>query len=71
MKYNAYLCTQNIKKKIMDINKKIKTKKDVIQFFKEKMADKQAWIDCVREGRPLSELKSRGMEVAKLNTILK
>lgn len=55
----------------MDINKKIKTKKDVIQFFKEKMADKQAWIDCVREGRPLSELKSRGMEVAKLNTILK
>lgn len=55
----------------MDMNKKIKTKKDVIQFFKEKMADKQAWIDCVRSGRPLSELKSRGMEVAKLNTILK
>ena len=55
----------------MDMNKKIKTKKDVIQFFKEKMADKQAWIDCVRAGRPLSELKRRGMEVAKLNTILK
>lgn len=55
----------------MNFYNKFKTKEDAILFFKKKMADKQAWVDYVRSGRPLSELKNHGVEVAKLDTILK
>ncbi len=53
------------------VNKKsIKTKEDVKQLFKKMIDDKNAWIECVREGRPVSELGERGIKIAKLDDVL-
>ena len=32
--------------------------------------DKQAVADCIRAGRPLSDLKNRGIKIAKLTDVL-
>ncbi len=48
----------------------IKNKKDVKKFFQKLMDDKAAWIDCVCNGRSVTELEARGMKVAKLSDVL-
>lgn len=50
--------------------KTIKTKEDVRQLFKKIIDDKNAWIDCVRSGRSVTELEPRGIKTAKLNDVL-
>lgn len=50
--------------------KTIKTKEDVKQLFKKIIDDKNAWIECVRAGRPVSELEERGIKTAKLGDVL-
>lgn len=50
--------------------KAIKTKEDVKQLFKKIIDDKNAWIECVRAGRPVSELEKRGIKIAKLGDVL-
>lgn len=53
------------------INKKtIKTKEDVEQLFKRIIDDKNAWIECVRAGRSVSELEKQGIKTAKLGDVL-
>ena len=32
--------------------------------------DKNAWIECVRSGRSVSELEQRGIKTVKLNQVL-
>lgn len=50
--------------------KTIRTKEDVKQLFKKMIDDKNAWIECVRAGRPVSELEKRGIKIVKLNKVL-
>ena len=50
--------------------KTIKTKEDVKQLFKKIIDDKNAWIECVREGRSVSELEQKGIKTAKLGDVL-
>ena len=50
--------------------KTIKTKEDVKQLFKKIIEDKNAWIECVRAGRSVSELEQRGIKTAKLGDVL-
>ena len=52
------------------IDQKIRTKEDVKQLFKKMIDDKNAWIECVRAGRPVSELEKRGIKIVKLNKVL-
>ena len=52
------------------IDQKIRTKEDVKQLFKKMIDDKNAWIECVRAGRPVSELVKRGIKVVKLDNVL-
>lgn len=52
------------------VKKTIRTKEDVRQFFQKMIDDKKAWTECVRAGRPVSELKQQGIRVAKLNDVL-
>ena len=52
------------------IDQKIRTKEDVRQLFKKMIDDKNAWIECVRAGRPVSELGKRGIKVVKLDKVL-
>lgn len=48
----------------------IKTKKDVKRFFQKMMNDKHTCIKYMCERRPLSELKSSGIKVAKISEVL-
>lgn len=48
----------------------IKTKDDIKKFFRRMIEDKQAVVDCIRTGRPLSDLKDRGIKIAKLTDVL-
>lgn len=48
----------------------IKTKDDIKKFFRRMIEDKQAVADCIRAGRPLSDLKDRGIKIAKLTDVL-
>ena len=50
--------------------KTIRTKEDVKQSFKKMIDDKNAWIECVRAGRPVSELEKRGIKIVKLDKVL-
>ena len=52
------------------IDQKIRTKEDVKQLFKKMIDDKNAWIECVRAGRPVSELEKRGIKIVKLDKVL-
>ena len=45
-------------------------KQDVKKFLQQFVDKKQACTDCVCEGRPVSELASRGIKVAKLSEVL-
>lgn len=53
-----------------NIAEEIKTKDDIKKFFRRMIEDKQAVVDCIRVGRPLSDLKDRGIKIAKLTDIL-
>lgn len=48
----------------------IKTKEDVKRFFQKMMNDKRTCIEYMCERRPLSELKSSGIKVAKISEVL-
>ena len=48
----------------------IKTKDDIKKFFRRMIEDKQGVADCIRAGRPLSDLKDRGIRMAKLTDVL-
>lgn len=48
----------------------IKTKDDIKKFFRRMIEDKQAVADCIRTGCPLSDLKDRGIKIAKLTDVL-
>ena len=50
--------------------KTIRTKEDVRQLFKKMIDEKNAWIECVRAGRPVSELEKRGIKIVKLDKVL-
>ena len=50
--------------------KTIRTKEDVKQLFKKMIDYKNAWIECVRAGRPVSELEKRGIKIVKLDKVL-
>ena len=56
----------------MNTNEKkvIKTKEDVKQLFKKMIDDKNAWIECIRAGRSVSELEQRGIKIAKFGDVL-
>ena len=53
-----------------NIAEEIKTKDDIKKFFRRMIEDKQAVVDCIRAGRPLSNLKDRGIKIAKLTDVL-
>lgn len=53
-----------------NIAEEIKTKDDIKKFFRRMIEDKQAVVDCIRVGRPLSDLKDRGIKIAKLTDVL-
>ena len=48
----------------------IKTKDDLKKAFRRMIEDKQAVANCIREGRSLSELRERGIKIAKLTDVL-
>ena len=49
----------------------IKTKQDVKRFLMQFIERRKAWEECVRAGRPVSELKSEGIKIAKLSEVLR
>ena len=53
-----------------NIAEEIKTKDDIKKFFRRMIEDKRAVADCIRAGRPLSDLKNRGIKIAKLTDVL-
>lgn len=53
-----------------NIAEEIKTKDDIKKFFRRMIEDKQAVAGCIRAGRPLSDLKDRGIKIAKLTDVL-
>ena len=53
-----------------NIAEEIKTKDDIKKFFRRMIEDKQAVADFSRAGRPLSDLKDRGIKIAKLTDVL-
>ena len=54
----------------MNTNEKkvIKTKEDVKQLFKKMIDDKNAWIECIRAGRSVSELDKEVLKYLSLVT---
>ncbi len=42
------------------------SKTSVVAAVKKIIADKTEWIDCVRENKPLSSLKEKGIILSKL-----
>lgn len=71
----AYLCPQNdevaMNKKTYIKKEQIRTKQDVKNFLQQFIDKRKMWEECLRSGRPLSELKSEGINVAKLSEVLK
>ena len=53
-----------------NIAEEIKTKDDIKKFFRRMIEDKQAVVDCIRAGRPLPDMKDRGIKIAKLTDVL-
>ena len=53
-----------------NIAEEIETKDDMKKFFRRMLEDKQAVADCIRAGRPRSDLKDRGIKIAKLTDVL-
>lgn len=49
----------------------VRTKLDVKKFLQQFVDRRRAWEDCIRSGRSLTELKSQGINVAKLSEVLK
>lgn len=49
----------------------VRTKQDVKKFLQQFVDRRRAWEDCIRSGRSLTELKSQGINVAKLSEVLK
>lgn len=49
----------------------VRTKQDVKKFLQQFVDRRRAWEDCIRSGRALTELKSQGINVAKLSEVLK
>ncbi|OUP34655.1 hypothetical protein B5F25_05430 [Bacteroides sp. An19] len=60
---------ESMDKDFITINQ-VKTKQDVKKFLQQFVDKKRACTDCVCEGRPVSELASRGIKVAKLSEVL-
>lgn len=52
------------------ITDRIRTKEDVKRLFVKMIEDKDAVVECVRQGRSISELNERGIKVAKLADVL-
>ena len=49
----------------------VRTKQDVKKFLQQFVDRRKVWEDCIRSGRSLTELKSQGINVAKLSEVLK
>lgn len=49
----------------------VRTKQDVKKFLQQFVDRRRAWEDCIRSGRSMSELRSQGINVAKLSEVLK
>ena len=49
----------------------LNAKQDVKAFLYQFIEKRKAWEECIRMGRPLSELNARGIKVAKLSEVLK
>ncbi|BBL00455.1 hypothetical protein A3BBH6_06910 [Alistipes onderdonkii subsp. vulgaris] len=47
-------------------NKKKAQKEQVLAAVNKAIADKNAWLNCVRQGKPLSSLKEQGVVLSKL-----
>lgn len=47
-------------------NTKAFSKEEAIAAAKKMLSDKQEWLDCVRNNRPLSTLKDKGIVLSKL-----
>lgn len=47
----------------------VRSKQDVKRFLQQFVDRKVAVVNCVREGRPLSDLESQGIIVAKIREI--
>lgn len=71
-KINSVICRNKRYRmdKEKNIAEEIKTKDDIKKFFRRMIEDKQAVADCIRAGRPLSDLKNRGIKIAKLTDVL-
>lgn len=59
-----------MKSNFKQMKEQIKTKEDVKRFFQKIIDDKHMCIQYMREGRPLSDLRSRGIRVAKISEVL-
>ena len=53
-----------------NIAEEIKTKDDIKKFFRRMIETSRRFADCIRAGRPLSDLKDRGIKIAKLTDVL-
>lgn len=49
----------------------VRTKQDVKKFLQQFVDRRRVWEDCISSGRSLSELKSQGINVAKVSEVLK
>lgn len=47
-------------------NKKKAQKEQILSAVSKVIADKNAWLDCVQQGKPLSSLKKQGVVLSKL-----
>lgn len=47
----------------------VKFKQDVKRFLQQFVDRKAAVVNCIRDGRPLSELESQGIIVAKIREL--
>ena len=57
--------------KVYITKEQVRTKQDVKKFLQQFVDRRRVWEDCIRSGHPLSELKSQGINVAKLSEVLK
>ena len=47
----------------------VRSKQDVKRFLQQFVDRKAAVVNCIRDGRPLSELESQGIIVAKIREL--
>lgn len=47
-------------------NKKKAQKERVLSAVSKMIADKNVWLDCVQQGKPLSSLNEKGVVLSKL-----